>query len=106
VFVVENKTLPFHTGSISVINNSEYHVAINKKGIKSEWFFLEMNPEKLLFNFHGFDFSHIDIEHWCGSKFNNIIDSTKNPAISELVLAIASELKMKNTDDKQIIKYL
>ncbi len=38
-FIVENKIFQFQKCSISIINNSEYHTAINKKGEKQMVFY-------------------------------------------------------------------
>jgi hypothetical protein len=48
IFVVEDKTLPYRAGDVSIISEAEMHQAWSIAGMRSEWTFVEVDPLALV----------------------------------------------------------
>ena len=92
IFVVEDKTLPFRTGDVSVISEAEMHLAQSAAGTVSQWTFISFDPARLV--------PAPPEERWLlrcepfhGVKFRNILSPAAYPAITRAVYTIVSEMQ-------------
>lgn len=88
IFVVGNKILPFKAGDATVITSREYHLARSLTGTVSQWRWIYLNLEKILYPAFG-DPELCDFTKFQGPEFNNVISPEQHPTICDLVRQIA-----------------
>ncbi|MEN6313825.1 MAG: AraC family transcriptional regulator [Clostridiaceae bacterium] len=106
IFIVDDKMLPFSEGDASVIFHNELHIAKSNPGEPSYWYFIVINPVKLLNNIEPDNFSQLfkcidGNRHFC-----NIINSKNSPDIIIIIREIIKEVREESILNKYAIKGL
>jgi len=103
VFVVEDKVLPFKTGDVSVINNSEMHLASSAAGTISHWSFLTLDPARLI-PAPLEEQKYLRVALLAGSSFRNILTPLEYPGLGELVKSIIMELRERHEGYRSAVR--
>jgi AraC-like DNA-binding protein len=106
IFVVEDKTLPFSKGDVSVIFRNEFHLAQSHAANPSHWVFLTLDPVRLL---QEMDFAEIGSLGGCldgAPGFQNIVRGNGGDGLAVLVREIIEEAQNETTHYRSALKGL
>lgn len=105
VFAVSDKILPFHTGDVSVISESEMHIARNTRGATAHWTFMSLDPVGLVRT----DASERQLlltAHLAGPEFPNILHADEHPDIVGIIRQIVEEVENMHPGYKSAVRGL
>jgi AraC-like DNA-binding protein len=94
VFVIGDKILPFKTGDVVIINQSEAHYGQNAAGVESIWTWIYFDPVRLLGPV-AVDQSLADSSRFRGRGFNNVLCPAKYSGIDSLMELIIKEERQR-----------
>ena len=103
VFKIADKTLPFRSRDISIINNTEVHIAYYY--VDCDWTWLYFDPIKMLIQ-NTSDTSLLETGRFGGPDFNNIFSGKEHPIAEDLFLNIFRELERKEKHYKDAVRGL
>ena len=105
IFMVDQKTLPFQAGDVSVISSQEFHLARSVEGTVSQWVWVNVNPLQLL-GTAAPDPSVLNALALSGAGFNNIVPSRQDPELGGLVKVLIAELREKPSNYQDAVRGL
>ena len=94
MFMVDEKTVSFQEGDVSVINSLEFHLASSMKGTVSEWIWINVDPQRLL-GPTAPDPALLNPLVLSGAGFNNIVTPQQDPELGGLVKILIAELRAR-----------
>ncbi len=103
IFKIGDKTLAFKAGDISILNNTEPHIAYYY--VDCDWTWIYFDPIKLLVQ-NTADTTLLETGRFGGPAFNNIISGQKHPVAEQLFLTIFHELERKEKHYKEAVRGL
>ena len=93
IFVVGEKVIPFAAGDVTVIGPTEVHIAQSLPGTASRWYWIYLDPVRLLARSGESGSTTIDLASFTGPRFDNVIKPGEDAAIGEIVSLIVDELR-------------
>lgn len=106
VFLIGKKMFSFKSGDAVVINSREVHIAKSNPGGTTSWGWMYLDPLHLLAENAGSLGECLSISRYCGSSFNNVIDSSLHPLITDCIRRMMLEYRDKHKNYRDMVRAL
>ena len=106
VYLANHKILPFKAGDAAVVNSREVHIAKGSRGGQTTWGWLYLDPVRLLANNMDSHGTCLQVDRYCGTGFNNVIDGRAFPDIADCIHQILVECRDKRNGYRPMVRAL
>jgi len=93
VFVIGEKVLPFNAGDVTIIGPTEVHLAQSLPGTMSRWFWIYLDPVRLLAGSGEGGAAAIDAATFTGPQFDNVMKPGEDEMLAGVVRLLVEELR-------------